>query len=184
MTAAVERFGWWWMDASSCWRPGSYAGNAPLAESDSRTTPPFALPHKRFVLPRVRDKAKAYLGSNRSYRQVVQQTGKSIVYDDRQKSALAQQGAALSHTTVWRWLSWLGGRLEKTIAAASKLIAEKDPGSTLHREAWALPPEKARSPEREATLQQAMRCLVVEHSFTSLFGKKIFPDLATVYRWS
>jgi hypothetical protein len=74
--------------------------------------------------------------------------------------------------------------LEKTISAASQLIAEKDPSSTFHREVWALPPEKARSREREAILRQAMRCLVLEQPYTNPFGKNIFPDLATVYCFS
>ena len=51
----------------------------------------------------------AYLGSDQSYRASVCQEGRELVYDDRQDEALAREGAALSPSTVWRWLSWLSG---------------------------------------------------------------------------
>ncbi len=102
------------------------------------------------------------------------------------RRAIVERGivASIGETTVWRWLCWLGGGLEKTVEEASQLIGEKEPGSTLHRQVWTISPQKFRSQKREATLQQAMRCLVVEQLFTRLFGKKIFPDFATAHGWS
>jgi hypothetical protein len=71
--------------------------------------PPFALPHKRFVTEVVADRSQASLGTNHSYRATVRAEGRALVYDDRQDEPLARDAAALSHSTVWRWLSWLGG---------------------------------------------------------------------------
>lgn len=68
--------------------------------------------------------------------------------------------------------------------AACQLIREREPESTLHREPWAVPTRKYRSEPRRKTLQQAMQALVVDSLFRRLFGKEIFPDLATAHTWS
>jgi len=67
--------------------------------------PSFALPYKRFVTEVLCDRCRAFLGSDQSYRLAVRVQGRESVYDDRQDEALARQGAALAHSTVWRWLS-------------------------------------------------------------------------------
>ena len=76
--------------------------------------PSFALPYKRFVTDVIYERSKTFLGSDQSYRQTVRCHGREIVYDDRQAEALARQAAALTHSTVWRWLSWLGDSLQET----------------------------------------------------------------------
>lgn len=159
----------------------------PLALSELRSPvsrlPSFALPHKRFVSPQIREKAQAFLGSELSYRGSVRQEGKPLVYDDRQDHPLARRGAALAPSTVWRWLSWLGDGLPRTLQAARQLIAERDRGSALHRETWPVSPCKHRSESRRQTLQRAGEALVLAEIFSRLFGKAIFPDFATGYGW-
>jgi hypothetical protein len=152
----------------------------------SPTTPPFALPDKQFVQPAVVEKAQAYLGTDHSYRQVVRHQRQAIVYDDRQPEVPRRGGEpliGLAPSTVWRWLSWLGG-LSHTLHAACDLIRQKAPASALHREPWALSPRKYRSPQRQETLQQAMQLLAANRLMLRLFGSEIFPQFATRQGWS
>ena len=142
--------------------------------------PSFALPFKRFVTEVICDRAGAFLGSDHSYRLVVRLQGQVIVYDDRQDEDLGRQAAALAHSTVWRWLSWLGDELQDAFRAVRQLIRSRTSESTLHREMWGVSPPKYRSEARRLTLQRAVEGLVVAKIFRRLFGKAIFPRLATV----
>jgi len=106
------------------------------------------------------------------------------VYDDRQDEPLAKGGAALAPSTLWRWLSWLGNGLPNTFRAARQLISQKEPGSVLHREGWAVAPHRYRSDARRQVLERALEAIVVEEVFQRLFGKAIFPNFATAHGWS
>jgi hypothetical protein len=145
--------------------------------------PPFALPHKRFVTEVVADRSQAFVGTDQSYRASVRQHGCRLVYDDRQDEALARRGAALAHGTVWRWLSWLGDGLQATFREARRLIRAREPRSTLHRQPGSVSPAKYRSDARRRTLERALHGLVVRRVFQDLFGKAIFPNLATGCGW-
>lgn len=145
--------------------------------------PPFALPHKRFVTEVVCDRSQTFLGTDQSYRATVRPQGRALVYDDRQEEALGRRAAALSHSTVWRWLSWLGDGLPGTLREARRLIRAREPGSALHRERWVVSPAKHRSDSRRQTLQRAFEGLVVRRVFQDLFGKAIFPHFATGCGW-
>ena len=142
--------------------------------------PSFALPYKRFVTDVVCDRSKTFLGSNQSYRETVRQQGRAMVYDDRQDEDLARQGAVLAHSTVWRWLSWLGDELQDAWRAVRQLIRARTSDSALHREGWGVSPYKYRSEARRLTLQRAVEGLVLAAVFQRLFGKAIFPRFATV----
>ncbi len=128
------------------------------------------------------DRAKDFLGSPKSYRQAVREQQRSLVYDDRQEHPLAARGAALAHSTLWRWLSWLG-QLTRTMQQASQLICQKDPHSTLHSQVIPIDPKKHHSEQRRVSLEQAARMLLVEATFQEHFGKKIFPRFATGCGW-
>ena len=159
------------------WRcPGSYAGGASAVGSGSPTTRPFALPRKRFVQPPVLEKAGEYLGTEHSYRKAVEHRGMPIMYDDR-GSAQQRQPVGLAPSTVWRWLSWLGG-MPGTLRAAWGLIRQKEPNATLHRQPWATSPQKYRSRKRRETLIVAMQVLAVDRICGRLFGEGIFPRYA------
>jgi hypothetical protein len=142
--------------------------------------PSFALPYKRFVTEVVCDRSETFLGSDQSYRLAVRLQGREVVYDDRQDEDLARRAAALAHSTVWRWLSWLGDELQDAFRAVRRLIRGRTPESSLHREAWCVSPYKYRSELRRLTLQRAVEGLVVAKVFERLFGKAIFPRFATV----
>jgi len=143
------------------------------------------LRYKQFVSQTVLDKAKEFLGTDKSYRETVCPQRMALVYDDRQDHPLAKRGAAMAHSTVWRWLSWLGG-LTRTSQKACQLISQKDPHSTLHREVIAIDPRKYRGDAgcpRHQLLQRAGRMLLVEAVFQRQLGKRIFPRFATGCGW-
>jgi hypothetical protein len=157
-------------------------GLRPVWEAIHRL-PPFALPHKRFVTEVVQDRSQAFLGTDQSYRASVRFNGRELVYDDRQDEALAREAAALSHSTVWRWLSWLGDGLQRTFREARRLIRAKDPRSPLHRQNWSVSSAKYRSEPRRKTLERALQAVVFTEVFQVLFGKAIFPNFATCWNW-
>ena len=156
------------------WRsPGSCGGDVCAAASGSRITPPFALPRKRFVQSPVLEKTGEYLGTEHSYRKVVQQQGMPIMYDDRQP---AKPGlpVGLAPSTVWRWLSWLG-RMPGARQSAWDLIRQKEPNATLHRQPWPVSPSKYRCEKRRETLVEAMQALAADRVCQRIFGQGLFP---------
>jgi hypothetical protein len=76
--------------------------------------------------------------------------------------------------------------LTRTLQAASQLISQKDPQSTLHREVIPIDPNKYRGEEgcaRHQLLEQAGRMLLTEAVFEHQLKKKIFPMFATGCGW-
>ena len=140
------------------------------------------MPRKRFAKQVVLEKGREYLGTEHSYRQTTEQQRMPIMYDDRTRKG--EEGpAGLAPSTVWRWLSWLGG-MPGTLRAVSGLIRQKDPNSSLHRQPWAVPTTKYRSEKRQNTLAQAMQLLAADRLCENLFGEGIFPRYATAQGWS
>lgn len=135
------------------------------------------MPRKRFVQPAVLEKTGEYLGTEHSYRKTVEHQGMPIMYDDRQPTR-QRLPVGLAPSTVWRWLSWLGG-MPGTLWAAWDLIRQKEPNATLHRQPWAVSPAKYRSEKRRETLIEAMQVLVVDRVCQGIFGQGIFPRYAT-----
>jgi hypothetical protein len=130
----------------------------------------------------VLEKASEYLGTDQSYGKTAEHEGMPIMYDDRLRTE-KKQPVGLAPSTVWRWLSWLGG-MKNTLRAACKLIRQKEPNATLHREPWALPRWKYRSQSRQSTLQQAMQLFAADRLCERLFGQGIFPRYAISQGWS
>jgi hypothetical protein len=140
------------------------------------------LRYKQFVSPTLLERARDFLGTEKSYRKAVKREQKSLVYDDRQEHPLAQRGAALAASTLWRWLSWLGN-LTKTRQSAMQLISQRFPGHVLHREMIPIDSRKYRSEARGQTLQRAAELLLVEGLFRQRMTKPIFPQFATGCSW-
>jgi len=104
------------------------------------------------------------------------------MYDNRNaKGRKLPEGLAPS--TVWRWLSWLGG-MKDTLRTVWALIRQKEPNATLHREPWALPLWKYRSQARQDTLQQALQLLAADRLCEDVLGQGIFPRYAISQGWS
>jgi len=139
------------------------------------------LPHKRYVLQTIDQKCGVFLGEPIGYRQAVEAQGRPTVYDQPPRGG--ESSAALAASTLWRWLSWLGG-LEKTSREAFRVIREANPCASLHREAWAIGPKKYRSESRKRSLEKALELLVTEKTFRRQFDRSIFPHFATGCRWS
>jgi len=134
------------------------------------------LPGKRYVKQPVLEKASEYLGTDHSYAKTIKHQGLPIMYDDRTPAGL-EKASGLAPSTVWRWLSWLGG-MPRTLRAAWDLIRQKEPNSTLHRQPWVVSAWKYRSEKRRDTLQQAMQLLAVDRVCEKLFSEGIFPRYA------
>ena len=134
------------------------------------------MPGKRYVKQPVLEKASEYLGTDHSYAKTVKHQGMPIMYDDRTPAGL-EKACGLAPSTVWRWLSWLGG-MPGTLRAAWGLIRQKEPNSTLHRQPWVVSAWKYRSEKRRDTLQQAMPLLAIDRVCEKLFGEGIFPRYA------
>ena len=152
------------------------------AASGSLITLPFALPRKRFTKQPELEKAGEYLGTDQSYAKTVKHQGMPIMYDDRTPAGL-KKAAGLAPSTVWRWLSWLGG-MPKTVRATWDLIRQKDPNATLHRQPWVVSPRKYRSEQRRDTLVRAMQLLAVDRVCHGIFGEGIFPRYAISQGWA
>lgn len=135
------------------------------------------MPRKRFVQSPVLEKTGEYLGTEHSYRKTVRHQEMPIMYDDRQP-AKPPLPVGLAPSTVWRWLSWLGG-MPGTLRAAWDLIRQKEPNATLHRQPWPVSPAKHRCQKRRETLVAAMRVLAADRVCQKIFGQGIFPRYAT-----
>lgn len=99
------------------------------------------------------------------------------MYDDRTPAGL-EKASGLAPSTVWRWLSWLGG-MPGTLRAAWDLIRQKEPDATLHRQLWVVSPRKHRSEQRRDMLLEAMQLLAVDRVCQGFFGTGLFPRYAT-----
>ena len=141
------------------------------------------MPRKRFTKQPVLDKGGEHLGTDHSYAKTVvdQREGLPIMYDDRTAAGL-RKASGLAPSTVWRWLSWLGG-MPGTLRAAWDLIRQREPGSALHRQSWAVSPRKYRSEQRRDVLLAAMQLLAVDRVCAGLFGEGIFPRYAISQGW-
>ncbi len=141
--------------------------------------PPFALPFKRYVLPFIRERVSAYATDEAlTYAKGVEEEGMSICHED------TDEGRKLWPSTLWRWVSTLGGFAE-TVRRALELIHQKDPSTDIVRRLSGRPirGEKFRSRARGAVLQRCRELLLVEPVYAEVFAVRIFPDLATGVGW-
>ncbi len=140
--------------------------------------PPFALPHKRFVKQDVLAKAVEYLSAEKTpkcratYREAVLERRVPLSY------AADQEGHQVSHSSVWRWLSWLGS-LKDIRERAMQLIFQKDPQADLHWKPHPIAAHKVRSEARRKMLEQAAMTLDMVNVFYHLFAINPFTHLET-----
>jgi len=138
--------------------------------------PDFALPCKRYVKDSIVQLSRRYVEDDKTtYNQVVQHQSSLIAYSTDK----GIQEPCLAGSTVWRWLSWIGGSLNAPLTRAMNLIRQKAPSSTIFREIRPLAPQKYRSQNRQSILDSAMRFFVAEEEYHTLFGSSIFPRFAT-----
>lgn len=149
----------------------------PLCQQSFTDYPPFALPFKRYVLPNIQERCVAYVEDEaRTYREGVEAEEMAISYED------ADSGTVLWPSTLWRWVSTLGG-FPVTVREALDLIKQKNPSTGLFRALGEarIGESKFRSAERKLVLQRCRELLLSDRVYRNLFGLSIFPDLAMAF---
>ncbi len=102
--------------------------------------------------------------------------GKRIVYRDDVKAA------ALAHTTLARWLTFLGA-MSVSLATGCDLFLQAEPTSSVHRFDGPVAPGKARSEGRLQSLSIARRLLYLRSRWDARFVNELFfPRFATACR--
>ncbi len=137
--------------------------------------PDWALAHKRYEASFILERCKAYVAEDACrYRKGVMDGGAPVMYED------ADSGMQLWASTLWRWVSALGG-FAQTTRQALHLIKQKAPDSGLFRSLCTLRigAHKYRSAGRRHTLFRCLCLLLTCRVYERLFGSSIFPELAT-----
>jgi len=140
--------------------------------------PDFAVPYKRYTKENILKVSQIYVEEEKaSYRGVVEENG-GIYEDDINKD----QPRDLSHTTLWRWLSFLSSLISQ-ISNALDIIKQKSPTSDIFRKFFSIPPHKYRSELRKIVLQQCLKLFKTEVEFVRIFNHSIFHHFATIADW-
>ncbi len=151
---------------------GSFGGSVAFASIPLPITPIFVLPYKRFAANQLIQLSNRYLDSDLlSLRQATSFRGKSIGYES--------EDHALSHTTLWRFLAFLGA-MTISLNTGVDLFLKAFPESTIHRFTGAISPHKYRSDSRAQCLRNANRLLNLISRWDAAFPKeRFFPRFAT-----
>lgn len=97
--------------------------------------------------------------------------GKAVGYESEEH--------ALSHTTLWRFLTWLGA-MTISLSRGVDLFQKAFPESTIHRFTGSISPSKFRSESRAESLRNADRLLNLISRWDTAFPKeRFFPRFAT-----
>jgi hypothetical protein len=155
-----------------------------VCETTFTVYPDFALPYKRYVRQDLCRLSQRYVfDDGLSYRKAVQVNGMPVFYDAVEDGSHRIDERTLAHSTVHRWISFLGD-LKQTLAQAWQLIRAKSPSCELFRTSTAVACHKYRSQQRKILLQTCGRLLKADQAYDQLFQISIFTHLATVCRWS
>lgn len=102
-----------------------------------RHLPPFLKRHKRFITPSILEKATKVLSKKR-------QPYRSTVRTDppRKRPILYAQGdgSAMAHTSVWRWIQWMGNYASKVLSLYPKMAQTEPEESFEYSEFQAVEP--------------------------------------------
>lgn len=168
----------------------------PLCGVTSTDYPSFALPHKRYVRQTIIESARAYVEDNdevqakprpgrgtrkrrrSTYRKVASmKDGRPIAYQGADGNT--PDARALSHSTIHRWVGWLGREAAAMKAAVIQRIMAVSSASTIHRLRPAIHPGKYRSETRRGLLEDAFIFFraCAEHLVRT--GDAFFPDFGT-----
>lgn len=133
--------------------------------------PPFAVPKKRYVRQEIEERSLRYVEKKElSYRKACKERGMACGYKDSEKQ--------LSHSTIHRWVGFLGaqvGLLKKLLS----FLTASSPQAKLHRLPLAIHPSKYRSKQRESCLKIARRLLHAQAALRASVGAESFPDFGT-----
>ena len=163
-----------------------------------RTILTFVLPYKRFAAPDLLARAKDYLNESRAtYRSVVRHNRCLIGYPLESQNAGNQGGnqgsdnqgvdtqvspgteqSVVPPSLVWRFITWMGS-LTFSLDKAREMILKHQPNSLCHRVSGSVDPFKARSDDRQRTLETARQLVLVMPEWKDCFGQEFFPRFAT-----
>ena len=145
--------------------------------------PDFGLPYKRYVRQDLCRLSERYVSDDGlSYRKAVEVNRMSVFYNVPEGGRDATDERSLSHTTVHRWISFLGA-LKQTLSQAWQLIRAESPSCALFRSSAAVPAHKYRSEPRKQLLHTCGRVLQADQAYRNLFEVSIFPHLGTGCHW-
>ena len=145
--------------------------------------PDFALPYKRYVRQDLcRLSGRYVFEDGLSYRKAVRVNAMAVFYDAAEGASHPIDDRMLTHSTVHRWISFLGD-LKQTLAQSWQLIRAKSPSCELFRCRVAVGSWKYRSEPRQGLLHRCGRLLLADETYRHLFEISIFTHLATVCRW-
>lgn len=158
--------------------------------------PPFALPHKRYTLPQMLERAGRYTADDAvGYCEAVSQEGMPVCQERTAQERITAEASEadkerervgqFSGSTLYRWITTLGG-LEKTLRRALDLIGQKDATTMLFRTfaGVRIAAGKWRMEGRDAVLRVCGELCLAVGVFRELFGADIFPMLATAWGWA
>ena len=151
---------------------GWFGGSASFASTPLPITPIFVLPYKRFAANQLIHLASRYLDADRlSVRKATAFRGKPIGYES--------EDHALSHTTLWRFLTCLGA-MTISLSMGVDLFLNAFPESDIHQFTGSVSPRKYRSESRDQCLRNANRLLNLISRWDAAFPKeRFFPRFAT-----
>ena len=152
------------------------------------------MPYKRFAAPDLLARAKTYLNESRAtYRSVVRHNRCLIGYplesqdadnqdaDNQDVDAQVSPGThqpVVSPSLVWRFITWMGS-LTFSLDKAREMILKHNPNSLCHRVSGSVDPFKARSDDRQRTLETARQLVLIIAEWEDCFGDNFFPRFAT-----
>ena len=164
------------------------------------------MPYKRFATPCLIQPAQRFLRDSREgdangdqphrakvgYRDAVKYNRQRIGYpiqqappqdtetapDETPSEAGSFHQPIVEHSLVWRMVGWLGG-LTFALDEACRMILQRNPSSICHRYTSNISQAKARSDQRQKTLETADHLLRVIEEWETTFGEKFFPRFAT-----
>jgi len=122
------------------------------------------------------------LDSNQSRRKAVSNSDGRPVFHKQANKPIDSEAPALSHSTVHRWLGFIGA-MTITLQIGAEALLQAEPNSSIHRFLGHVDPKRARTLERLKVLSIARRLLHLQtlwdrHFLTCPF----FARFATVAR--
>ena len=147
-------------------------GSVSFASTPLPITPIFVLPYKRFAADQLIQFANRYLSEDPlALRPATSFRGKPIGYES--------EDHALSHTTLWRFLTCLGA-MTISLNTGVDLFQKAFPESNIHRYEGSVFPSKHRSDSLAQCLRNANRLLNLISRWDAAFPKeRFFPRFAT-----
>jgi hypothetical protein len=162
-----------WFARSFGWPAGSATG----AAWSLPITPTFVLPYKRYAGPTLLHLAARYVEEDRqTYRGLTTPQGVTIGYVT--PPGAADEERKLSHSTIWRMLSWLGVQVPALLAGYRQIL-DHNPSSLCHRFLGAVAPRKYRSRKRQRLLSRSRQVVHLIAEWEELFPERFFPRFAT-----